>query len=178
MKKHYISGAILTIALFSILPIGAHAYFTTDQSAFKLNERTAVYSIKYAFGLEDYDIYMPIFAERDLSWDANDKKVGYSMREDGVEAVAHGAATGLVLSGAPIVDGMYKIAKGAAQEMILFVILTIPEDTLEMDYALQVDKLPYYVDKGGDELHALQLNPTELQYYITPEIELNSENKD
>jgi hypothetical protein len=34
------------------------------------------------------------------------------------------------------------------------------------------------MDRGEDELQRLQLNPSELQYYVTKEVELNTGNFD
>jgi hypothetical protein len=176
MKTHYISGALTAIALFAFAP-HADAYFTTNQIASVINEHAAVFAIQYEFGHEKNDIYMPIAVERDLLWENDQKKVGYSLRND-EEVVQGGTTAGLVLSSAPIVDGMYKIAKGTVEKMTLFVVLTTPADAHEMDYALQVDALPYFMDRGEDELQRLQLNPSELQYYVTKEIELNTGNFD
>lgn len=176
MKTHHISFLALVAALFACAPHAVLGYFTTGQSALKINDQVALYALEYTFGLEDHDIYMPIVSTRGLSHESDAPQVGFTLREDGEEAVTHGTAAGLVLSGAPIVDGMYKIAKDTAQKMTLFVVFATEADTLEADYALQIDRLPYYVDKGDDELQELSLNPSELQYYITPEIELNSAN--
>lgn len=166
----------MAVALFALAP-NTQAYFTTNQIASAINDHAAVFAIQYEFGLEKYDIYMPIGIERNLAWENDEKKVGYTVRND-EEIVSGGTTAGLVLSSAPIVDGMYKIAKGTVEKMTLFVVLTTPADAHEMDYALQVDALPYFVDRGGDELQKLQLNPSELQYYVTKEVELNTGNFD
>jgi hypothetical protein len=176
MKKHYISGAIVAIALFALAP-NAQAYFTTNQIASVINKNAAVFAIQYEFGLEKNDIYMPIAVERGLTSQNDEKKVGYTLRND-EKILESGTAAGLVLSSAPIVDGMYKIAKGTVEKMTLFVVLITPEDAREMDYRLQVDALPYYVDRDEEQLQKLQLNPSELQYYATKEVELNTGNFD
>ena len=174
MSKHYISGSLFALALAAVVPLHAEAYFTTAQSASKISDSAALYTIEYAFGLEDYDIYMPIVAERNLAHESEEKKVGYFFTEDTGELKAEGTSAALVLSAAPIVNGMYKIEKGVAQKMTLLAVLAVDDSVEEEDFALQVQRLPYYVDKGGDELVALQLNPSELQYYKTEEIELNT----
>lgn len=176
MKTHILSLAVIT-ALFCIsIPHTSSAYFTTNQSATKLSETVAMYAIEYAFGLKDKDIYMPIMAERNLMQDSDQKEVGYGLYENGTDLQTQGTTAGLVLSSAPVVNGMYKIEKDNAQKMTLFVIFSTPKNQHEDDYALQITKLPYYVDMGNGELQMQQLNLSELQYYVTKEVELNTGN--
>jgi hypothetical protein len=175
MSIQKISLGLCAAFIVASFPFASHAYFTTNQIASTFNKNTALFAIQYDFGLEKNDIYMPIMAERNLPWENDQKKVGYTLRND-KDVVTSGTTSGLVLSSAPIVDGMYKIAKGTVERMTLFVLLTTPSDAYEMDYALQVDALPYYMDKGEDELMKLQLNPSELTKYVTKEVELNTGN--
>ncbi len=176
MSIQYISGGLLALFLLMCIPNSAEAYFTTAQSGVKLSGSAALYTISYAFGLEDHDIYMPVLAVRNLSEENSRNKVGYTIREESETVTTDGTATGIVLSDAPIENGMYRLQKGASHTMTLLVVYTTPADTFEEDYALQVDWLPYAVEKDGSERLALQLNPSELQYYITQEVELNTGN--
>lgn len=178
MKTGHISTGIFAALLLALLPQVTLGYFTTGQTATKLSNTASLFTIEYAFGLEKNDIYMPIIAERGLAWESEAKKVGYTLRENGEDIMTNGKATGIVLSSAPIVNGMYKLEKGNAHKMTLLVILTTSSTESESDYALQVDKLPFYVDKGDQGLQTLQLNPSELQYYVTKEVELNTGNFD
>ncbi len=176
MKTVHISIGIFAALLLALLPQVTLGYFTTGQTATKLSDTASIFTIKYRFGLPKNDIYMPIMAERGLQWESDAKKVGYSLREDSENIQINGKATGIVLSNAPIVNGMYKLEKGKAYTMQLVVVFTTASNTLETDYALQVDRLPFYVDRGNDGLQTLQLNPSELQYYVTKEVELNTDN--
>ena len=120
---------------------------------------------------------MPAIAERDLSFkEADVQKVGYSIPIDGGTNATIGNTTAIVVSHAPIVNGMYKLEKGKAQKIWLIALLTTDSNELETDYALSVEKLPFYVDVGEKELQSRQLNPSELQYYKTKEVELNTGN--
>jgi len=174
MKNIFLYGLIVVI--FIIVPHTSHAYFTTNQTAVKLNDHTALFVIEYAFGLDKEDLYMPAITERGLSWESTTEKVGYVLTEDQDDSRTNGTVTAVVLSHAPIVNGMYKLEKGKAQKMWLIALLTTNEDELETDYALQVQKLPFYVDTGDTKLQTRQLNPSELQYYVTKEVELNTGN--
>jgi len=168
----------LAALVFAALPHASEAYFTTNQAAIKLNQTTALFAIEYSFGLEKSDIYMPVLAVRNLTEENSRSTVGYSVREESETVTTEGTAAGIVLSKAPIVDGMYKLEKGESHKMTLVVLYTTSSDAHEEDYALQMDWLPYNVDHNSGSLQELQLNPSELQYYVTKEVELNTGNFD
>ncbi len=173
MSLRNISLGLAVYALFA-LPFSADAYFTTGQIAGKINESAALFAIEYTFGLEDRDMYMPVLAERTLSSKSERNKVGYTIRNSDGEEVTDGTAVGLVLSGAPLVNGMYKLEKGDPHEMTLLIIYIAPEGSTEEDYALKIDWLPFEVDRGSKARQELQLNPSELEYYTTKAVELNA----
>lgn len=164
--------SIFIAALFFLtLSVGnVSAYFTTDQSATRVIKNTALYTVTYSFGASKEDLYMPVFAKRDLAHGSQEIALGYELLEDAEERVSYGTATGIVLSSEEIVDNMYRIPAGSNGTFTLFVLYSVDESEPEADYALRVTELPFY---RGDDRGALSLNPSELQYYITPEVELN-----
>jgi hypothetical protein len=162
------------VLFIAFLPTATFAYFTTNQQAVKLSEQAALFTIEYEFGLEDHALTMPVMAVRNLSEENSRTKVGYSIREESETLTTKGSAVGIVLSKAPIVNGMYTLEKGIAHKMTLLVIYTTPKDALEEDYALQVDWLPYNINRNDGREGELQLNSSELQYYVTKEVELNT----
>ena len=178
MKTRYISPLAMLVLSVLCIPQMSHAYFTTNQSAVRINEHTALYAIEYAFGLIKQDIYMPVVSTRTANETPVPKTAGYSIVEDDAGVIHNGTTYGMVVSSAPIVDSMYKIEKGKAQKMTLYIIYTTSSTTPEMDYKLQMDSLPFYVDVEGTgditKLQTRQLNPSELQYYVTRNVELNS----
>lgn len=163
-------GIFALVACATYIPMQTHAYFTTEQTATKLTATTALYTIEYTFGLVNEDIYMPVVTQRDLEWKSSEHIVGYSIDTDEDETVTTGTAAGVVLSDAPIVNGMYKIDKGEAQKMTLLVLFKTEQTALEDSYKLQVGQLPYFVDTGEDDFTIRQLNPSELQHYVTETI--------
>jgi hypothetical protein len=173
MKRTYISVGIFAALLMVSAPQSSSAYFTTAQNVQKINEHTALFAIEYAFGLPKQDIYMPILSERGLAWGSDKHSVGYTLRDGNGVVVTQGNAYGLAVSNAPIVGDMYKIEKGKAQKMTLYIILKTATTTPTSRYALQVDQLPYYMDSGKKTWDTLQLNPSELQYYVTKPVKLN-----
>ena len=155
-------------------PSYAHGYTTTDQRAQKINETTAIFFIDFAFGHEDKDFYIPILATRNQNHGSEVTSIGYEILEESKETTKNGTALAIVLSkGLAIEHGMYKIPKGFKAPLSLAVIYTTDKALREADYAVSVTDLPFY---SGEERTYLHLNPSELQYYITPEVELNSDN--
>lgn len=169
MKKRIFS--ILFSALIAATPLTGHAYLTTSQRAIEIDETTALFFITYEFGNTTKDFYLPVLAVRDQEHGSEVKSVGFSVFEDGEEATDVGATQAIVLADAPLANGMYRVPAGTANRFTLAVILTTDEDTPETDYTVAMTDLPFY---SGDELTYMHLNPSELQYYRTPEVELNS----
>jgi hypothetical protein len=171
---------IVLFVAFSVgvcaLPSEASAYLSTGQSSFKLNEHTALFMIEYTFGHEKTDFYLPAVTVRNLPENTQSEKIGFEVVADGRVRTTKGSAYGAVLSSAPVVDGMYKLEKGVAQKLWLVVLYNTASDELETDYALQVTHLPFFADTGASEKDERQLNPSELQYYRTNEVELNTGN--
>ncbi len=164
---------IFAALLIVFVPQSSSAYFTTAQSAQKINEHTALFAIEYAFGLKNEDIYMPILTQRGLPWGDKKHTIGYTLRDGNSTVVTQGESYGLAVSNAPIVGDMYKLEKGKAQKMTLYIILNTATTTPTSRYALQVDQLPFYVDTGKTNFETRQLNPSELQYYVTKPVKLN-----
>lgn len=174
MKNIHIFRGIIIIVVAFVLPQGTQAYFTTAQSALKINDTHALFIIEYAFGLKKDDLRMPGVTERGLTWGSKEEKVGYTLRgKDGV-ITTEGKATAAIISKAPAADGLYTLEKGKAQKMWLAVLFETDKDAKVRDYVLQVDSLPFYVDTGNKDLDVRQLNPSELQYYVTPSVTLNT----
>ena len=174
MKK-YISAMVLTAYIAVLFPQATQAYFTSEQTAVRLTPITAMYTITYSFGLPKQDIYLPITTERNLSHKESERTLGYTMREDGKEIINEGRTAALVFSNAEIKNGMYFVPAGSSRTFTLVAFLRTQEDTPEADYVLQVENLPFLVDIDEEELQIRGLNPSELIYYATGEIELNGD---
>lgn len=170
MKIKHISLLAALIALAA--PFSSQAYFTTAQSAAAISHQSGVFEIEYAFGLNDADIRMPVLAAWHLSHESSAREVGFDLLKDNDYAARDGQAVGIVLANAPIENGMYRIEKGAAKKMTLMVFYTAPKKTDAATYALEVTRLPFYVEKADGTWDARALNPSELQYYMTPAITL------
>ena len=165
MRYFSIVAAIVITAVLGIGAEKAQAYFTTSQYAVALNEKTGLFLINFSFGHEDHDVYIPVLAIRGTEKAEN--ALSYEILDDEDE-IAKGTAAALVLSTFPLEAGMYKIPKGASGDFTLFALYT--KDTNETDtaFSAQVTHLPFSFDKT----QRLQLNPSELQYYVTPALQL------
>lgn len=167
MKKIF-GYVVFVIVVCFVVPIHAHAYFTTAQSAEVLDGGKGVlYTVTYNFGTEKYDMYMPIIPVRLNRPDA----LSYTFVDEKTNTpYTNGRAVGIVLSGAQIKDGAYFIPKGTSQKLTLMVLLALPQSAQKPeDLALQVTGLPFKMVAGSKSVDA-QLNQYELQYYRTPAV--------
>lgn len=171
MKKYILLSSLFTLL---VIPGVSSAYTTSEQTAVQIDETTALYSITYSFGLKSNDLYMPREVVRDQNWKESTSTLGFVVLEDSKRLSAAGSAAGVVLSDAKVTtDGLYYIPAGHAATFTLYVILQTQPTDLEADYAIRVTDLPFL---RGDEREHLYLNPSELQYYQTPETEFNESN--
>lgn len=165
--KYVILSALL---LFVLVPHSSQAYLTSGQEVIRLNESNVLYLIHFDFGSKKYDMRLPIAAYRKETPE-NSKALEYKIEDNRSESMySKGAAAGIVLSKALIVDGHYFIPKGEGKRFTLAVILNVPEVATDekLDLSLQVTKLPFTLKAENIEIGA-RLNDPELQYYVTPE---------
>ncbi len=146
------------------------AYFTTEQKAERLSDSSILFNIEYKFGSDRYSYMMPIFAKR--SNDPEYGTLGYNIVDEDGDIVADGQSVGMVFSNASFANGQYQIDRGVLKTMELFVLFD-PKDMKVKDTEklfLQVTSLPFVmIDRENNQFKG-SLNPSELQYYITPEI--------
>lgn len=172
MKSHRILPHIpsriilLVLCVFFTIPSSTHAYFTTSQKAIPLENGSGLFLIEYAFGMEKHDVTLPIFAT--TTERVQDTEIGYEIRTSDNEKIS-GKTTAIVLSGAEIkTDKMYHIRKGTSQKMLLAVLFTPDKNERGQSYTLNVTHLPFQFDTT----QKLQLNPSELRYYVSPALTL------
>ena len=83
----------------------------------------------------------------------------------------------MVLSSAKVENGSYLVQRGEAANFILFALVTLPvidvEDEEDYDLALQVTSLPFVMTAVDGTETKGQLNPSELQYYVTPKLDID-----
>lgn len=173
MKIKYLISLLVCAGVFLLVPVSTFAYFTTAQTAVRLNDETFLYTIKYSFGTLKYDMLLPITAIRKKSEVASEGQLGYSLVNGNTEVV-DGSSTAFVLSSADIKDNQYFIPKGTGREMTLFSLVTLSKESQKSlgKLSLQVTSLPFTL-VDGDKKSKNHLNPTELQYYITPSIKFH-----
>ncbi len=177
IKSSVITGIIL---LASVLPASASAYFTTDQKAVQINSDTILYTVTYQFGVKAGALRMPIGAVRGLQAGDPSPYVGYTLYSDDKEVVDNGSTYSLVLSDAKVENNEYYVPQGEARSFTLVTLVKlgenfIPAEDKKMDLSLQVTSLPFTMISKKENMAmelGLRLNPTELQYYTTPEIHL------
>lgn len=173
MKKGYFVLMGLMLVAF-VSPQQSEAFVTKAQSAELLKDgKGIIYSVTYDFGMEKYDLYMPIIPERkEASSTAQARTMTYAIMEDGTET-AFGESLGIVVSNAEIRDGQYFIPKGTGKRLTLITLLKLPQTLVYEPHnlALQVTNLPFTMKYVGGEAPN-QLNPFELDDYLTPEVKI------
>ena len=158
-------------ALIFLLPISSEAYFTTSQTATRITDNTTLYTISFDFGFPTRDLVMPIGAIRDTTDEAS-PYIEYEFVDSDNEASILGTSAGIILTESEDVEiknNQYFLPAGESARFSLVTLVTLPADSKEQDLALRVSHLPFTMVIDGNNLPA-QLNPSELQYYITPSL--------
>ena len=168
---------ILLIALFALaaLPQVTFAYFTTNQTATKLDADTFLFTVTYRFGLDDRDLRMPIVSKRGLT-SALVPYVGYVIQNDGKRTVEKGDAYSIVLSDAKVLGNEYFVPAGKVNTFTLVTVLNLTPEMIEKadeesKLSLLMTHLPFTMTEEGKDIPA-RLNPSELQYYKTPALSI------
>lgn len=165
---------LLFAFLILLSPTASEAYFTTAQSATRLTNDTVMFTVTYDFGFANRDLYMPIMAARSTGADMKSHLVEFSILSDD-EVLTIGTSNALVLttdSDVKIKNGQYYLEPGESASFTLVALLTIPkEQQLDEKLSLLMTWLPFTMVKDGVEVGA-RLNPSELQYYRTPEVRM------
>ena len=165
MKLHHlIFGLIVCLGTFSAGT--TEAYFTTKQTVQSFGPDTELFTITYHFGASNRDFYLPITAIRGGSNTTN-KTLGYAIVDGIGTTTTIGSTTALVLSHAAIKDGRYFVPAGTSTDFTLVTVWHRPPHTSPIPYRMLVTALPFTMNIKGTT-YENHLNPSELQYYITP----------
>lgn len=174
MNTHKIKLATSLFILAFLMPHTSQAYFTTKQNATKINDETVLFSISYAFGFNDRELYMPIMAVRNSST-TKQSIVNYTILDDQDTVFPTGVANSIILtdlSKAEVRGNQYYLEPGEAATFTLYTLLNTTDSiNSKNDLSLLVTHLPFTTIKNEKILNQ-QLNPSELQYYRTPEVDL------
>jgi len=172
-KLKLLSGTFCVVLLF---PNVSQAYLSTAKSAARLTPDTVLFTVKYKFGFLNRELYMPIGAVRGLSATDKSPYLGYTIFDKDHATTSIGSSVGLVLTSdedIEIKNGQYYLPKSKGAEFTFITLLTIPTEqrATDLDLSLQVTRLPFTLIEDGEALNA-RLNPSELQYYLTPDVKL------
>ena len=188
--KTYIALVGLLLGTF-LVPSVSQAYLTTSQSAVTVGKDTVLFTVTYKFGFLNREVYMPILADRNKQFDDKGTDAGYSVLFNGENearastsvltsdiatanlnyTILPGKSKAIVLSNAEIKDGRYYLPKGKSGTFTLIALVDLSKTTLKDDVSLLMTSLPFTMVDKGKKIEA-RLNPSELQYYKTPEIDL------
>lgn len=173
------------------MPSLTHAYLTTEQSAIDLGNGIALFTVTYKFGFLNREVYMPILTDRNKKFDGTGSDAGYSILFNGKNeakattsvltsdiataslnyTILPGKSKAIVLSKAEIKDGRYYLPKGKSETFTLIALVDLTKTSLKDDVSLLMTSLPFTMMDKGKKIEA-RLNPSELQYYKTPEVDV------
>jgi len=157
------------------VPHTVAAYATTAQSASRLTDIHALFTITYRFGHGSRDMYLPAATAWNLKQDASEKLLGYEVMTDD-ETVTNGITTaGIVFSNAQLVHSQYFIPAGETREFTFTTIIRTQPETTEAEYNLGVTNLPFQMGVDA-KIYQQGLNQFELSNYQTPTVTLNPTN--
>lgn len=156
----HLSQRLIILALFALAPLTGQAYFTTGTNQFSLDGNVGVFTIDYRFGHEKHNLTMPLHAVRGTTEDAT--ALTYEvLDEDGNPG--KGTAYAVVLSEAPLKEGVYETPKGFAQTFRLLVLYTRDATEGNKAFRVAVTHLPF----AFTGVQNLSLNTSELRKYTT-----------
>lgn len=160
----YSSLAFVFVAL-SFLGLSTNtteAYFTTGQKVVHLENGASLFLIEYKFGHEKHEIQLPVMATN-TSEKATNTLTFAIVDKDGHEVP--GKASAIALSNAKLGNNkMYSIPKNASKTAVLIAVFIPDQRDTKDDHRLQMTHLPF----NFDGTQQLQLNPSELDHYVTP----------
>ncbi len=169
---------IFLLALIALvgLPQVSSAYFTTEQTATKIDEDTLLYTVTYRFGFLNRELQMPIGAVRGLEFGTTSPYAGYIIQDDEKNVETGGSAYSIVLSNAKVVGNEYYLPAGKSATFTLVTLLNLTPEMItpkdgDRDLSLLMTSLPFTMMKEGKAMPG-RLNPSELQYYVTPELDI------
>lgn len=175
MNTHKLKLAGWLLVFSFSLPLTADAYTTTSQTAVRITDDTVLYTITYRFGFLNRDLYMPIIAKRGVQIEDKSPLAGFSVVDKKDAVIAAGTVNGIVLTSSKDVEmkeNQYFLPAGKVAEFTLVTLATIPlsAETSGKELSLLVTHLPFImVTPEGQHVQA-RLNPSELQYYRTPNL--------
>jgi hypothetical protein len=150
MKKFLLCSISVVGILFSY-PGEGHAFKVLDQSTYRLDAYTALFTITYEFGFLNADLWMPMAAVEDE--DMSDFRITYVVTDASGKPIET-TNVGLVLSDATLEENgvasyRYAVSKKDRDSFMLIGLVT-GKNTLTPETTLQVTSLPFVLLKDGE----------------------------
>jgi len=168
MKKYFLRSALVLGVLFAF-PSDGHAYKVLDESTYRLDAYTALFTITYEFGFLNADLWMPMSAREGDT--ASDFHLTYEITDaSGAPIVTTNA--GVVLSGTTLEENgddayRYAVSKKNRASFTLIGLVT-SQNALPSGTTLKVTSLPFVLLKDGENKPSAQLvDPSVLSEYKT-----------
>jgi hypothetical protein len=166
MERLFLSTILLGGIFISIHTAAAFSVDDVDRSAFANNEAgVAAYQISFTLGSRYEELRIPVVGERGLQNGSRQNHFGYQIeaRRPRTAVVDTGTSTALILSKAPIENGMYVIEPGKRYTFMMLGVYKIGLGAGN-EYRLRLIELPFFM---GEEKEPQHFTPSELKYFYT-----------
>ncbi len=151
MKKYFLHSAFVLGILFTF-PNEGHAFKVLDESTYRLDAHTALFTITYEFGFLNADLWMPMGAE-EKSGGTSDFRLIYEITDESGTPIET-TNDGVVLSDATLEengDDEYRYAVPKADRASFMLIgLVTSQNPLPSGTTLKVTSLPFVLLKDGE----------------------------
>lgn len=153
MTIRHILGTAAGFGLFLLLPLVSFAYETTEQSAYRLSDTVALYTVSYEFGFLNADLWMPIQARQNIMDRSLRPQISYSLYNATDQLINDGTTYAIVLSDAEVDGNYYYVPAGERAEFTLLVLHQTTSGQLAGEaVSLAVGGLMGVINKDGEQL--------------------------
>ncbi len=169
MKKYFLHSALVLGVLFAF-PNDGQAFKVLDESTYRLDAHTALFTITYEFGFLNADLWMPMGAG-EKSGGTSDFRLMYEITDASGTPIETTNA-GVVLSDATLEENgddayRYAVSKTDRASFMLIGLIT-SQSPLPSGTTLKVTSLPFVLLKDGESKPAGQfVDPSILSEYKT-----------
>lgn len=163
---------VLTVAMLLIgLPGNASAYTVQSETAERLSDTLAVYTLTFAIGTNKNDFFIPTMAVSEQSGLVDGDNLIYEVVRDRDHVATDVLSAASIYSSADRVGDFYRVPAGRSATFTLVALVATAPELSDAEYLIRVVDLPHYV--GRERAKRAVSNPL-LRTYITSGIELNT----
>jgi len=136
---------LITTLVFLVVPVTTYAYSVIDENVYVVNDSLIMFTQTFSFGVLNSDAYLSYQAEKGET-DSFSRTVNYLLVEDGQPLPAIVSSIGVLLSDAPVINGLYRVTERQPEEFTLLAFVTLPEpdpSLINRNLSMELVRLPF-----------------------------------